>query len=1079
MEIVCINRLIGSHSLYTGATYECALSDLKFEPCLFALWYFDFYDKSDNFQFQYLGVMDIDLGKEHFLDATNKELPLTISPEASKILEDIESFLKEKEYMDYDIYFSGQKGFHVYVFHPDFFAPQNKDFDFKLYLSENVLNPKIFSYLDCSIYYKNKGIRGIYNEHPKTCIEPQLISYNRSLFPDDYTVWKFIRNYFYEDEVLGMGRLLYIKDMHKNAKIHLPPLSIEAGVHTSTLEEKNEKRVFVDIPDSNMGVFDYIKEYHYGSNYKTIKKKLHNIYIFDSEPYCLIRFYFSGGTSRVIHRKSKTFISSMDGNEYVKVGCHSGKCVGERLIIQRFRIPLTELPENLPIKKKIVYSSESPYLDKDKLTQNFRDEKWICLFSPMGSGKTQCLINYMNSMGSALQPLRILMVVTRRSQAINFKHAYNIKDSYIKFESYIDFSPPEKYGYSLFNYKKLIVSVHSLLRILPPPDINHIQQRDQCRVSIPNYDIIILDEIESILSCMTSSFISSTGGNQNKIYSVFACILKAAKQVVMMDGIPTSKTTRFLTYIGTLSKTVFIHKPFCPDRRYYIMLRGMEFDKKLKETMKSCWKIAVVSNTAKILKYYYLLAQENEGSNLIITGTSNDDDKMTVSQPNRHWKDVQRLFYNTAVGPGASYDALKESDSCFHVMFIVISLHMNNPADLYQLINRMRHLKKNMVYIYIMDHKKKVCPMTLIDTKRQMITDLVKFENRQNFKVGGTGLRTKLAISEINIETSDVKLVRTLAVENRLYLYFEDNFMIDEIARDRVERRENTDYSTYKKRFLELVRRNGGIVIDKALVNDSNIFYLNLMKNAREVNEKETLETIQTRLGEDNDFEWDVVQKKQLCALVDFNRMDYQYNFLKLTKALTGVAGDAKNLKEIYSYFGKPNRIYSNVIPFFNSDFIDNLKSFLSALGFGYTSDPYLQFEGSFTDFTIYMNREGIVKPLKFLLDAVMNEGYSIPTENLDEVINLLNTAPKIILIKRLLDVVKYTLHIFGVDIISSGSGNRKTTISGTGLRMVNHTYTINERAVELRLIMSGINIYNIGDVKSRKELIDMFLNNN
>ena len=157
--------------LYTGKHVNINMERDEFtimelEEC--ALWLFQFYNPDVRF---YFGVMDVDVDTEKYdLNDYGKELETKVKHEFPG--------------MPYDIYFSGNRGYHVYLYDARFWVKPDRYEKDKIQnwilATVKSLYGNLFEIIDTSIYTMNHGIRPYTINHPVTNKRPKLCARNHT-----------------------------------------------------------------------------------------------------------------------------------------------------------------------------------------------------------------------------------------------------------------------------------------------------------------------------------------------------------------------------------------------------------------------------------------------------------------------------------------------------------------------------------------------------------------------------------------------------------------------------------------------------------------------------------------------------------------------------------------------------------------------------------------------------------------------------------------------------------------------------------------------------------------------------------
>jgi len=159
--------------------------------------------------------------------------------------------------------------------------------------------------------------------------------------------------------------------------------------------------------------------------------------------------------------------------------------------------------------------------------------KCLAIRSRYGSGKTYFLQRAIREHG--LQ--RVLFITYRQSLARDIMRNFGA----LGFKNYLD--APDDPG--VWNSPKLIVQLDSLLNVMLKND----QFACEGRFDL-NYDMIVLDESESLLSHMDEKTME---GKEIQIFNLFDELLKHSKRVVFLDGDMSNRSLDFARSYGELA----------------------------------------------------------------------------------------------------------------------------------------------------------------------------------------------------------------------------------------------------------------------------------------------------------------------------------------------------------------------------------------------------------------------------------------------------------------------------------------------------------------------------------------------
>lgn len=743
------------------------------------LWYFDFYcyDFCTNIASetsyvkakhvaQYIGVLDIDI------DGMTPDNYL-LHPSTKIVNECL-----EKTGLDYNMYFSGNKGFHVYLYDVDkFMVPRKlkKDFNeekhyFRWALLRAGLGATLVDMVDFSPFKRNCGIR------PYTCINPKS-----GCLPVLYAevggrkdIWEILNKPFEFDENLY--------DEYDRGHSDLPIDDSDDFVQKPKEIERKQTVKEIMCTGRRVTIEDIVREFMSAHPPKGPRNVV-------TDRWCYFKNREHTG------RSCTNYLIHVSGVDQYRLRCLASDCLDCEILFRKKYLPATIIDTT--------GSFSSTTIDSDYISPTLYEEegRMKLVLSPMGSGKTTALKHHLlEKYGNANN--RVLFVVTRISQARFFEQYYRDcgVTSYLEFGEEADEN--NRFLFSDPNKQKIIVCINSLVRCT---------EITSSEVRIPVIDYLVLDEIESIIQSLLSSFLGKSRTGQMSIFKVFVTLMKTAKDVVMMDGLPSENIKRFLSEIKLWDQTKVYINPRTPDYRKYRVFNNLRsFYERFRQSKK---KIVFISNAKTITQYFYLQCELEP--KLCIVGDSLDTNKITIENPNANWTNLHALFYNTTVGPGASYDIAN-----FEECYVYIDPRLASPIDVYQLICRIRKLVDKSVYMYIKMTDTKPTPIPNESDMIKKNSDLVvNYINLQHMFYDSDNLIVKKILDNktntyetkrVNLVGSSSGILQELSWDSRtLVIKYETNTFIQLYSLYEGLSEFNKNHINYIQTFQDLVNRNG------------------------------------------------------------------------------------------------------------------------------------------------------------------------------------------------------------------------------------------------------------------------------
>lgn len=883
--------------IYTGKTISIALnrgefSSIDLEAC--ALWYFQFYKPGQDDVIFYLGVADVDV---------------TISPQYPTV----ESFLPELTRrialalpnVPYDLWHSGNKGYHIYFYSARFWVkpPQFNKAEINTWISGAVaqLYGNLYDIIDSSIYVYNHGIRPFTIPNPRTKVLPTLIRYAF----DDTPFWNW---------------------MMENI-IDTRPNIIQLPVNPPSTTSLNSSSTAIDTysVDHN-DMFDIIRQFFS----ETVNERVNFVHVRDnqytaSSRYCPI--------ARRSHKRAKNFISVHP--YHAKLFCFSVFCQKKHYLFSKSFPPLTQfynLAAGLYQKQQIrsmpsshkVLDPTTKYISKQDIDWCLSGNGVGAVFAPMGCGKTQATISWLGD-----QPVnfKVLLIVVRQTQANNFAHEYPHMKNYLKVKSH-----------SLYDKRRLVVCLNSLSRVV----------EGQPPFRVPEYDLLILDEIESIVEVLVSSALSQGKSKHCDIWDLLITLIKGSKRVLFMDGIPTKRTARYLDVINVISHLKVLEHHVRPDyRTYLIMYSGEEFLKEIRSKIDAGKNVVLISNSKEQLDYFF--SAVNVESSLMINGDSNKDIKATSSDPNTHWQ-KRLLAYNTAVGAGASFDT-----SHYHYMFVVLTTSSCTPQVALQLINRIRKLESATVRLIVIFQDPVVVPSKQ-ELALKKVENIVGFHNKQEHYFPRYGIFTSAAKENIRLAVckEDIKVVRELISNQMVVLKHENEEFLATSVEEEHDKLKLIWSTHYRNKLFKLIRMNGGLVEETSKTPNTKVLKLSAIFMKDEARVHSINKDIQeTNIIWQQHKHLDAAITKKINMHVRLNDQNKFFLWMSLRRAIT------RSSPELYEYeFDKINsrKHVLNSIILFSNGIIEHFEKLRDLLEFqiNYTTGI---FSGSF-NYSSFIGKE-------------------------------------------------------------------------------------------------------------------------
>jgi hypothetical protein len=328
------------------------------------------------------------------------------------------------------------------------------------------------------------------------------------------------------------------------------------------------------------------------------------------------------------------------------------------------------------------------------------EKKMFMLKSPYDTGKTYMLRTLLKEYMSTFK--RVLFLTHRQSLANEFHKDFGGEENN-DVDCYLD---------KLYSSNKIICSIESM----------PILYTKYCEQT-PYYDLIIIDESESILN----HFSSTTIQNSHLNFEIISEILKKGKKIIMMDGDIGKRSIDFAKEFG---KIKIVHNTIKKNVKKFIFTeRKKDFYKSIDDDLKNGKKIVITSLSCDMLYYFdYMYSNEEslKKTNIILTDQEKkkrDDVAKKYKGKNKNtvkvnvllhtsktsdelkalmgedlealWKWAQLLMYSPTITSGVSFNYQH-----YDKLYVILAQKSCNPRDCLQMCSRVRQFTCNDICVF-------------------------------------------------------------------------------------------------------------------------------------------------------------------------------------------------------------------------------------------------------------------------------------------------------------------------------------------------------------------------------------------
>lgn len=211
------------------------------------------------------------------------------------------------------------------------------------------------------------------------------------------------------------------------------------------------------------------------------------------------------------------------------------------------------------------------------------------------------------------------------------------------------------------------------------------------KLPLAEFDLIIMDESESLLNHLSSTTITKKYGT----YKLLKWICESSKKVIALDGDVSERTRIFIKEV-TNNKVIMIKNTIRKNPKKFIFHRDEEkFELMIKEDLEVDKNICIVSMSSAIAERYY---QQNKDKyrSILYTANTSDSQKRLLCDVTSIWSNHQLVIYSPSIESGVDYNI-----EHFDKIYIVMASGSTSQRGLFQMMNRIRKLRISEVNVYL------------------------------------------------------------------------------------------------------------------------------------------------------------------------------------------------------------------------------------------------------------------------------------------------------------------------------------------------------------------------------------------
>jgi hypothetical protein len=473
------------------------------------------------------------------------------------------------------------------------------------------------------------------------------------------------------------------------------------------------------------------------------------------------------------------------------------------------------------------------------------------LKSPYDTGKTQMLKKIIIK----FNPPKILWISYRISLTNDIK--FNFND--LNFKSYLDLD---------YEADRVIIQLESLLKL----SNNNKLFIDEDTIEVPSYDLVIIDEIESILAHFNSPTFKNMS---NETFKFLEEIIHNSKKLITLDGDTSNRTFSYISHFGN---SININNNIKFNQKIYNIINDdNDFKNNIYNNLNKNNKIAIVSQSRRECESLHnIFKNKYPNKNILIyTSLTDDEQKMKLCNVNKEWINADILIYSPTIEAGVNFDIVH-----FNKIYGILTNGSTSQRAFLQMLARIRKVTDNEILI-LNDNTFKLNNINEYITYNNCVYAI---QDINSFKM------------TTNYTTINNKRVKTINYDN-----YTNNYIYNKVEE------ENKKPFYFLAKLKEIIECKGHIfkfesskIVDEDYIKPSNELY-------NEIVVATTITKVKYNILEKKKFEHIASHEEKIqmlkyyyCSLLGLDDLDYNliktfYNKKYLIKNFTYLI-DKKNL---------------------------------------------------------------------------------------------------------------------------------------------------------------------------------------
>ena len=320
---------------------------------------------------------------------------------------------------------------------------------------------------------------------------------------------------------------------------------------------------------------------------------------------------------------------------------------------------------------------------------------------PMGHGKTHAVLDFLKMQSKESRSVVMTPRISLASNIYGKSKEFGLDFTYYKQPK----TSAEKEAI-IGVAQNLIVGIHSL---------KYVKYE---------YDIVIIDEFETVLLSWADADLHGDLGDVDLHFSRFCKLLQKAKKVILLDAFMSKRAVKFIKSIDPDGKILVIGSSTpAPTRSLHLLnipTKASDPDAPRPMTVIMAPIKQAIKDNKRIFIYYprkrgggcipkgiedfgrkikELLKKHNRPPKVLVYhADSSDKKKKQLQKPEEHWADAEVVIYNGTITVGVDFN----TPDIFHCGFLILQNGFGYPRDVIQASYRIRNLIDDEVFAAIL-----------------------------------------------------------------------------------------------------------------------------------------------------------------------------------------------------------------------------------------------------------------------------------------------------------------------------------------------------------------------------------------